>query len=182
MLSLFRNAVLYVRLATLRTLFAAYVRVCDRRRSLGLELVDLTFDGSGAQQFDALSTALKLLEESDPRRWRRLRRQVNRIVLIPPRGNLGEYWPSVNVIALSTQDIAQFSRIGAAMTLVHESVHALIRRKGLYSDQIKGRIERLCVKEEIAFGRRIAGAEGLCEAAERRLATRWWQNGESMTT
>lgn len=62
------------------------------------------------------------------------------------------------------------------MTLVHEATHARLHRAGVrYTHDLRERIEAICLKAEIDFGRRLPGAEQLVAEAQTALETRWWE-------
>ena len=57
-----------------------------------------------------------------------------------------------------------------AQTIVHEATHArLCKLKIKYTEDIRDRIERICVKSEIAFAKRLPNGHKSVEIAESRL-------------
>jgi hypothetical protein len=57
-----------------------------------------------------------------------------------------------------------------AMTIVHETTHANLHRHGFDYDPAKrSQIERICVRAEIAFAKRLPGGASLAQAATARL-------------
>jgi hypothetical protein len=66
-----------------------------------------------------------------------------------------------------------------ALAIVHESTHArLDRLKIPYTEDIRERVERVCIKSEIAFAKRLPDAQKFIEIAESRLQIpkSYWKN------
>jgi hypothetical protein len=56
------------------------------------------------------------------------------------------------------------------LTIVHEATHArLCKFKVKYSEDIRDRVERICIKSEIAFAKRLPDGKKLVEMAESKL-------------
>jgi hypothetical protein len=63
-----------------------------------------------------------------------------------------------------------------ALTIVHEGTHARLRRHGFgYDETIRARIERICIRNELAVARRFSDSGDLVEMKERSLA---WDDKE----
>jgi hypothetical protein len=57
-----------------------------------------------------------------------------------------------------------------AQMIVHEATHArLCKLKIKYTEDIRDRVERICVKSEIAFAKRLANGQKEIEIAQSRL-------------
>jgi hypothetical protein len=178
------------------------VRLRDRGAWLGIRLLALVVQplmrrltiGRGHRGFRIMSTldasqgrnelafarvrlALDLIAACDPRRFARIRRDMPGIQLIPDGGGL--YSPIANSCMVDWQAVMWHPVPVLAQTIVHEATHARLHRARVgHPVAWKERIERRCVREEVAFARRVpdggAWAASLEAAMEERLATRWW--------
>lgn len=105
-------------------------------------------------------TAMALIKEIDPRRYRRICRQFDYIVNreLVEAGNFEQELKICNIddskfLQLSdpTRQIRSY-----AIILIHEATHGVIARKGiLYDKDRQLRIERLCHMEGYRFARRF---------------------------
>jgi len=56
------------------------------------------------------------------------------------------------------------------LTIVHEATHVrLCKLKIKYTEDIRDRVERICIKSEIAFAKRLPDGQKLVEMAESKL-------------
>jgi len=123
----------------------------------------------------AIDRALALIERLDPRRYRRLGRDVTRIVVAALPSNLFSAYTGNCFVG--QMGIVGNSDAAVATQLVHEAVHARLHQRGLRSwPDLEGRIEELCIGEEVAFCRLLAPAgfektEGLLQELEEDLRT-----------
>jgi hypothetical protein len=117
--------------------------------------------------------ALELIRTRTPRRYRRIRRDVRRLVIIAAGG--AEYWPRVDGMALTRAELTNHSTEEVAFTIVHEATHARLWRMGIpYARALRDRIERLCVREEVVFAQTLPDADRWIAEIQRPLATPWW--------
>jgi hypothetical protein len=67
-----------------------------------------------------------------------------------------------------------------ALTIVHEATHArLFKFRIGYTEDIRERVERICIKSEIAFAKRLPDGQKFVEMAESRLlemSADYWTN------
>lgn len=116
---------------------------------------------------------LEYLKAYDPRRYRRLRQDVDRIVVIHQAGP--HYDHRIGAIVLRGKTFARKPIPEVALTLVHEATHARIQAWGIeYVPEIRGRIEHACIRQEIAFARRIPQGEKFAEGSRKALQQPWW--------
>lgn len=99
--------------------------------------------------------ALELIRRTDPRRFARVKRFIRRVFVTKQR-TWAFYWRFGKICSLRKLAMPESFRSLAvydyAATLVHESTHGLLYAKGfLHSRVNRGRIERICVKEEARF-------------------------------
>lgn len=141
----------------------------------GLEIVNLSRSEVDALIFNRVARVLQLIQQYDASQLRRILADVRRIVVTPPGGAAGSYWASVKACVLGAEHLLQDSCESAAMTLVHEATHARLERAGIrYTSANRARIESICLRAEIAFGRKVPGTELLVEEAKHAMNTEWW--------
>ena len=119
-----------------------------------------------------VAEALAMIKALDPRRFQRLRRDVPRILVLPGRRSFLS--PATNSCFLHERLVRDGGNVSVASILVHEAVHARLRKMGLwYLPDLRVRMEELCVKEEIAFAKLLPDAlcpkEGFLSYLEGRL-------------
>ena len=103
-----------------------------------------------------LGRALALIEQRDPRRWNRLRRDGTTILLGTLLGK-HNYNRISNVMTLDMRDILETPVELLAVTIVHEATHARIARATKRPKPLDlAREERRCMEESIAFVRRYS--------------------------
>jgi hypothetical protein len=144
----------------------------ERRRIHGLE-VWIVNDGQFAtteELFRRIEAALQLVADHMPWRLRAMRRDFARILLVRQEG-VRAMFDLMRNCSLDTYFVATFAPEQVASSIVHEGVHARLRRGGrqVPRDLIAWE-ERLCRKAELAFGRRIPGGEAVVLRARAALA------------
>lgn len=125
------------------------------------------------QLLDHVVAALSLIQEMDPRRFRRIEGDLHRIFI--RRGGGSSYRSLTEVCVLEADLVRTAPPANLALTVVHEAAHARIFKRGIrYRPDLAERIEARCVKEQIAFTRRLGNAgwavEPMLRYFERRLA------------
>ena len=102
-----------------------------------------------------VDTALEIISRFDPRRLGRLRSDVGRIFVGPMKHPL--FSPPTRVCFLDEGTVLEWATGDIASSLVHEAVHARLRRKGLtaFGADFSEREEELCIDEQIAFAKRL---------------------------
>lgn len=151
--------------------------VARRENALGFSIVDLTREQDAAILFPDVIVALETIREHDPRRFRRICRDVKCIGIIHSRRSAGEYWRELGAIVVSSEHLRAQTVPAVCMTMIHEATHARLENWGVRRRQDE-RVERACVKEEIRFVRRIPGTDRLVEGARLKLETRWWDSSQ----
>jgi hypothetical protein len=143
-----------------------------RREVGGLELRVLLPDKQElATVLAKVQEALDLIGSHDPRRSRRLHRDVKRI-WVGATQHRGEYESELGMCILQLQYVLapETSPARLALTIAHEAMHARLERMGIgYSEQLRTRVERACIAAEIDLAGRLPGAESLAEGARQRL-------------
>ncbi len=140
-----------------------------RRDHRGLMVVAVGHAEASSGVFNRVSEALDLIARFDQYRFRRLQKDLRRIVVTPFTGANAAYLPGSKTCYLSTRVVEQHSALNVAMLLVHEATHARIEAAGIrqWPDQ-RSRFERACVRAELAFASRVSrdaypGIEGWIE-------------------
>lgn len=119
-----------------------------------------------------IEAALCLIHAHDPRRFQRIRQNIDGVFVYWGTGDIGRFHQSVRLVTLRHDYVLSPSTSIAevASTLVHEGTHARLCSMGFdYSPNRRARIEAICHRSEIAFARRLPDPEHLIEAAESRL-------------
>jgi hypothetical protein len=130
-------------------------------------------DGAdAAEAFMKVGTALALIAQADPRRYRRIAADMPRIFV--RRGGGSAYWSLVDTCVLEDRHVRQDPRANVALTIVHEAAHARLYRRGIrYWPDLVERIEHRCIMEQILFTRRLKRmgweVDGMTKYLEARL-------------
>jgi hypothetical protein len=146
-----------------------FMRVSYNRRVDGLWVGSIG-DKSEAPLLDKVEVALQLIEQYDPVRYRRIRRDIDRIWINGLIGALGSFDKSLKLCNLDRKFVETSDPAAIASTIVHEATHGhpCLRKLG-YPEALRHRIEQVCFRQEIAFGRRLPDGEVVIEQAERQL-------------
>jgi hypothetical protein len=154
---------------------AAFVllKLTSRRlRVDDFEVVDAT-DNDSPRAEDQLLKSIELIRRELPAVYRRLRRDVRRVILVKAGGP--EYWPFAKAIVVKKTTVEQAEVALLAMLLVHEGTHARLWNIGIgYPVKERARIERLCVSAEVRLARELPDAAELEEFALDKLKNAWW--------
>jgi hypothetical protein len=166
---------LMIRLGT--CVFAAinrrFLKQHERRRVNGIRICAASSRGRETEEHVAekVERALLLISQYDPLRFRRLVRDIEIILVMReiPRASYDEDSRTckvdVNFVVDKSVSIAE-----VAGTIVHEATHARIHRAGIPTQTSNhARIERVCCKAKIAFGRRIPEGDSVIQDAQRCL-------------
>jgi hypothetical protein len=146
----------------------AATRAASERRTLhGIEVWILN-DGQFASTealFGTVRAALDLAARHAPWRLSAMRRDFTRIFLLRMDG-VRALLDAERVCRLDTYFVAKFAAEQVASSIVHEGVHARLRRGGrtVPRDLIAWE-ERLCRKAELAFGLRLPNGAAVVERA-----------------
>jgi hypothetical protein len=123
--------------------------------------------------FDKLQSILGLIRDRDSRRWRRISEDLKTIALVP-RG--GEYYDAS--FRAYVMDVPTLTHLGIpelSLKVVHEATHARLLKCGLDQRRFdRGRVERLCMNQELAFAARLPNSQALATWVKGRMESRWW--------
>jgi hypothetical protein len=123
--------------------------------------------------FPKLAAALDILARHDPRRFERLRADVDGILVFGLPGAWGTWILGERLVVLDQRYVTapETSAEAVASTLVHEGTHAWLDRLGFgYEEAHRARVEAICHRAQLAFARRLPDPGGLVELAQRQLA------------
>jgi len=105
-----------------------------------------------------LNMALALVKEHSPTRFAYLQRDLPRLLVTNIADAAAMCCHESGMCVLDSECVtrAASSPSSLALSLVHEGTHARIARAGIrYSEEHRGRIERLCFTAEIVVARRL---------------------------
>ena len=156
------------------------LRWIDREmlRSSTSLLVDALWVGSygedrAARVLQRVEDALDLIRTHDPVRYHRLRGDLERVWVLPLNGSVALFDQTLLACHLDERFVLAETttpeQIAAA--IVHEATHARLMRAGIgYEEEIRARVEAVCLRREMAFAHCVPEGEGIREEAERTLA------------
>ena len=152
----------------------------------GIALADLKRKSGHFQE--TMESALALIRTADPRRFQRVKEHIKWIVnctLEQPGAEYHKEFKSVRIDFEEPEEESDrdFTAGFWARSLVHEATHGLLISRGMeYTDELRSRIERLCVKEENRFICRLASAQpDLARQLRREFNDQEWQFAWSAT-
>ena len=125
------------------------------RRAAGLELRAIQEEAPAQAIFDKLEKALAIIAEHDPRRFQRMRQDLDFITVtdfLIAAGASGLYMPGSRTCYLDTAWVESRGLADVALMIVHESAHArLDRLQPSKWPAIIERVEHRCLREELSF-------------------------------
>jgi hypothetical protein len=143
----------------------------------------------GSAQSDAepalqrVEAALQLVNRCAPLHYRRVKNNLSRIwVTLVPHG-AGCYLHSLNACLLDERVVASETTTleWIASAIVHEATHARLEKRGIrYDETVRLRIERICIRRELDFVRRLSGVDALQEQITQSLD--WCRDGNAHYT
>lgn len=130
---------------------------------------------------DKISAAIQLIAQYDEPRWARFRSDVGGILVEGAVGSLGEWLPGIRLVRVKEAFVQadRTSIADIASTLAHEGTHAQLWRRGFrYPEDMRARIEAVCVRSQIRFLRRLPDAADTIQRAGQGLsiAPEYWTN------
>ncbi|NEU11563.1 hypothetical protein G3T14_05405 [Methylobacterium sp. BTF04] len=107
---------------------------------------------------DRAREAISFIETYDPVTYTHLQRNIDRIwITLEPHG-IGKYIHRRRLIVLDARYVREADTEVIASLVVHEATHARLIQFG-YDESIRARIERCCIRREVAFARRYSWGE-----------------------
>jgi hypothetical protein len=136
------------------------------------------FEGKrDAELSEKVGQALRLIKAYDPRRYARVLKGLDRVLvgLIP--GNIAQFRTDTRTCEIDARFVFSYSPEKLATVIVHESTHGKLRQLNIgYSEAMRDRVEKVCVRQEFAFASKLPNAEEMRKALESerlRPATEW---------
>lgn len=106
--------------------------------------------------------ALLLIKQYSPLQYSRVVRNLSRVWVGVLTHAGAEYKHSLNACMLDERYIANSTPERLASTIVHEATHARLERCGIrYEENLRSRIEALCLRRELAFARKLPNGSQL---------------------
>lgn len=128
-------------------------------------------DENDTEVLRKLEKALQLIKAYDMYRYRRILKEIDRIWSHPLPVKTACFVESLRRCLVDNEYVLNTSPEIIASTLVHEATHGrLIRYNIGYSEEIRSRVERVCIRQERAFALKIPQNGDLLQKIERKLA------------
>ena len=127
---------------------------------------------SSTAVFDRVGEGLRLIEQYDPVRFRHLVRDLDRIWVNVLPGPLGQYQRELKLCVLDQRYVLAEDTTPdlIAAVIVHEATHARLERCGIgYDEPLRGRVEAVCFRRELAFANKLPNGSGAQQRAKRYL-------------
>ena len=153
----------------------AILRLYPHRSVNGIRIVFTDVELSRDLTCERLSQSLELIKAADALQYRRIVRYVRQIVVWPAHYSVAT---PPSMIQLSIAHVMESDPLELASVLIHEATHLRIARHGIPdSNDFRERIERRCVKEQVAFLRtRGFTGEAMAKVFDELLETAWWSD------
>jgi len=145
--------------------------VSERYEIYGIP-VYLGFKGETQEQLRSkISKGLAYLHEYDPRRLARAQRDLSGI-LVWPRILAGRatFDPESRMCMLDAESVLGKHAGLVSLSIAHEAMHARLNRFPYDTPERRARIERVCVKAEIALAERVPGGQRSVASLRAQLA------------
>jgi hypothetical protein len=138
------------------------------------KLVDGLWIGAYIHETAALALArveeaLCLIRDHDRLKYDRLRRDVERILVLPLAGAIASFNSALHLCHLNERYLLAETTTAEdiASTIIHEATHARLFCVGIgYEGNIRARVEAVCVRRQIAFTARLPNGEQARHSAE----------------
>ena len=160
-------------LTPLQAVSALLFRLCPRRHVEGVPIVFMDFDIDRDMSVARMAAIFETLRQVDERYLATVKRYVRHVAIWK-----GHYTASDKIggVQLASSWLMDSSDLLLASVFVHEATHLRVRRYGIkYNADMRSRIERLCVKQQAGFLRKVHdGGEDLAALYEEALESPWW--------
>lgn len=148
------------RLARPRTPIAERMMLwLSRGKRIGRLWIGTYFQANAETVMGRLEAAIDLIRRNDPIRYARIERDLDRIWVKLLPGALGHFDASLRACCLDERFVFADTTTPQhiASVIVHEATHARLWSSGIaYDEEIRERVERICLRREQAFSRRLA--------------------------
>jgi hypothetical protein len=116
-----------------------------------------------------LFAAIDLLADTSPKHFARVRRHVRGLMLFPTPGANAQWVESLGLILIAPEYVVrpEIPVAEVASAIVHEATHGWLGSLGIgYDEPARGRVERVCIAAQVAFVRKVPGADDTREILE----------------
>jgi len=145
------------------------VRSSDKRTVGGMLIV---YDADkGGKDADKVAAALQLIQDFDPVRYRRIVRDLKQIWITTIASAAGQFVRSTSTCELDERFVMgeHISIEEVAGAIVHEATHARLFQRGIgYEEQLRSRVEQVCMRRELAFAAKLPDGESIRRWVEGR--------------
>jgi hypothetical protein len=144
--------------------------------SRGRSIDGLWIGGIGEKSSPAshrVEEALGLIKTYDPIKYDRLLRDLDRILIRLLAANPGSFNYSLNACQLDPRFILADTSPPEviAAVIVHEATHARLMRSGVgYQEELRIRVEKVCIRRELAFAAKLPNGEQIRAQTDPELA------------
>jgi hypothetical protein len=152
----------------------------ERRRVDGLWIGGL--EGKSSPAWPRVEAALRLIKTYDRIRYDRLIRDLDRIWVKMLPASIANFNHSLNACQLDERFVLD-EKSGPeliASVIVHEATHARLMRCGIgYEAELRVRVEKVCLRRELAFAAKLPNGEQIRAQADPELGDlppSYWTN------
>jgi hypothetical protein len=134
------------------------------------------------RSFEKVDQALQAIAEYDRPRYFHILRHVPRIWVGPVPHYARGQWVDQLRLCMLRDDFVGHDAVSVAYLaaiIVHEATHARLARTGIaFDEDVRPRVERLCIKSQIEFARKHPDGGPLIQVFEQNLERRdeWWSD------
>lgn len=144
-----------------------------RERYRGFELVSFVGDKGLAILRQKIGEGLDVIQAFDGRRSVQVAERLPRFILVSGGGD--HFSPVLRAHMVDANQLSTRTNAQMALNIVHEATHARVHSAGIpMTEDTASRIERICVREQIAFAQRLPDCEQTIRQLEKVLDHPWW--------
>jgi len=149
----------------------ALIRLSRHTRVDGL-WVGVFMDDQEEAILARLVEALALIKIYDPYRYRRVLREIERVWGYPLPSAWAVWQQTLKRCVVDPRFVLSASTALIASAIVHEATHGTLTRRYVgYAETLRERVEKVCMRQELAFASKIPDGDELRRNIERRLAS-----------
>ena len=126
--------------------------------------------------------ALLLIKQHSRIHYSRVARDLTRVWVIVLPNRSAKYKETLGACLLDERYVAKSTLEQIASTIVHEATHAGLARRGIkYEENLRSRIEAVCIRRELSFAAKLSNSAELQGEITRSLEwcvanTEWFSN------
>lgn len=146
-----------------------YLRLSKNKVIDGLR-VGVLSNEDGQEVLSRVQQALNLIKTCDPHRYNRVRRELKSILIIYLFGPAGSFSSEHRRCQLDVEFVMTSRPEVIASTIIHEGTHAYQFRRNIpYNEENRHRVEKACIRQEMAFAKKVLGGDALIQSIEHEL-------------